>query len=231
MLDILVIIVLLLFGIIGYNRGLIDTVFTLFSTAVSLVLAFIVYPVVNFILKLTPIYTEINKWVSEKVATIDFGMGVQTQSKAISSNITWLPEFISEQLVENNNTEMYKLLGVQNIVDYVSVSLTHIIISMLALLITWVILKFVFTGVLRGMGKLIAKLPVISGLNKLGGLGVGFAKGLLTLWIIGLLIPLVMTIPAYEGIGAYIEASYLTKWLYENNLVIVAFNHFIGNGI
>lgn len=224
MLDLVVIILLFIFGAIGYKRGLLDAILSLLGSVGSLILAFIVYPVVNMVLKLTPLYTGINEWVTEKVGNINFGTGVQTQGNAITQQITWLPQFMNEQLVRNNNTEVYELLGVKNIVDYVSLSITNIIIAMVALLITWVLLKVILTGSLRTIGKMIAKLPVISSLNRLGGLVLGIIKGLLTLWIIGLMIPLVMTIPSYEMIGNYIEASILTKWLYENNLVIMVFN-------
>lgn len=223
MLDIIILGLLLIFAIVGSRRGLIDAVLTFLSSLGALILSFIVYPLVNAILKLTPLYTHINEWVSDKVSTINFGTGVQSQGNAIVKNLTWLPEFISETLVKNNNTEVYKVLGVQNIIDYVSVSITNIIVAMLALLITWLILKIILIGSLRMVGNMVAKLPVISSLNKLGGFCIGFIKGLLTLWIVVLIIPCIIATTSYQGVETYIQGSILFKWLYENNLVLFVF--------
>lgn len=226
MLDLVIIIIMLIFALVGYKRGLLDAIMSLVGSVGSLVLAFIVYPTVNVVLKLTPLYSWINEWVENKMSAINFGTGIQTQGNAITEKITWLPKFISEELVRNNNTEVYEMLGVKNIVDYVSVSISNIIIAMIALLVTWILLKVIFTGSLRTIGKMIANLPIISNLNRLGGGIVGIIKGLLTLWIVGLIVPFIMTIPSYEVIGTYIETSVVTKWIYDNNLVIMIFNHF-----
>ncbi len=223
MLDIFILVILLIFAVIGSKRGIIDTILTLLSSVGALILSFMVYPVVNSILKITPLYSRINEWISYKVSNINFGAGIRTQGKAITDNITWLPEFISESLVKNNNTEVYKVLGVQNIVDYVSISITNIVVAMLALLITWFILKCVLVGSLRMLGNIVAKLPVISSLNHIGGFCIGGMKGLITFWIVALIVPCVIAIPAYQDLETYIQASVLFKWLYENNLVLVIF--------
>lgn len=223
MLDIIILIILLIFAVVGSRRGLIDATLTFLSSLGALIVSFIVYPLVNIVLKMTPLYTNINQWISDKIGTINFGTGIQSQGKAITENLTWLPDFIGESLVKNNNTEVYKVLGVQNVVDYVSLSITNVIVAMLALLITWFILKWVLVGSLRMVGNMVAKLPVISSFNHLGGFVVGLVKGLLTLWIIALLIPCIIAIPAYQGLETYIQTSILFKWLYENNLVLLAF--------
>ena len=223
MLDLIILGVLLIFAFIGMHRGLIDEVVTLLGSLGALVLSFIVYPVINIILKLTPLYTYINEWVRDKVGAIQFGMGVQSQGNAIVQNLTWLPDFMSETLVKNNNIEVYKALGASNIVDYVSISITNIIMAMLALLITWIILKVILVGSVRVVGRFVAKLPVISSFNKMGGFIIGLMKGLLTFWVIALVVPCIIAIPSSEGIEAVIEGSVLFKWLYENNLVLLAF--------
>lgn len=222
MLDLFILVVLLIFAFVGSKRGLIDTALTFFSSLGALILSFIIYPVINVILKMTPLYLHINEWINNRISAINFGTGVQAQGHAIIENITWLPEFMGEALVRNNNTEVYKVLGAQNVVDYVSISITNIVISMLAVLITWFILKCVLVGSLRMVGNMVAKLPVISSFNHLGGFCIGLIKGLLTFWIVTLIIPCIIAIPAYQDFETYIQTSILFKWLYENNLVVLA---------
>lgn len=224
MLDLVIIGIVLLFGAVGYYTGLIKTIITLVSSIVALILSFLMYPIVNSMLKLTPIYTYMNKWIANRISDVEFGAGVQTQGNAIASNITWLPKFISEGIVKNNNQEIYKLLNVSNITDYVSAYVTNIVISMLAILITWFILNILITVFLKTAHIIVSHLPIVSGVNKVGGAVVGMAKGLLIIWVIYLLVPILIIMPSLSKISEYIASSYLAKWLYENNMILLAFN-------
>jgi len=224
MLDLAIIVIIVLLGAIGYYKGLIKTILTLLSSIAALVLSFLMYPIVNSILKLTPIYTYMNKWITNRIADVEFGTGVQTQGNAIASHITWLPKFISEGVIKNNNQEVYKLLHVSNVTDYVSVYATNIVIGMLAILITWLVLNILLTLFLKTADAIVSHIPIVAEVNKVGGTIAGMAKGLLVIWVIYLLVPILITNPAFSKISEYIAKSYLAKWLYENNMILIAFN-------
>lgn len=227
MIDLIVILILVIFAVIGYKRGLIRSAITLCSSVVALVLSFIVYPAINMILKLTPIYTSIYEGVFKKIEAIDFGKGIQSQGNAIVENITWLPEFLTMQIKNNNNTAMYELLGVKTIQEYIGIYIANMIVSMIAILITWFLLKVILGTVLRMLASIIEHLPVISSFNHGSGLIFGLVKGIVTLSVIGLIIPLFITLPAFQDISQSIEASTLTKWMYDNNFILMIYNYFI----
>lgn len=227
MIDLIVILILVIFAVSGYKRGLIRSAITLCSSIVALVLSFIVYPAINMILKLTPMYTSIYEGVFKKIEAIDFGRGIQSQGNAIIENITWLPEFLTMQIKNNNNTAMYELLGVKTIQEYISIYIANMIVSMIAILITWFLLKVILGTVLRMLASIIEHLPVISSFNHGSGLIFGLAKGIVTLSVIGLIIPLFITLPAFQNISQSIEASILTKWMYDNNFILMIYNYFI----
>jgi hypothetical protein len=224
MLDLVILCIIILFGIIGYYTGLVKTIITLISSIVALILSFLMYPVVNTLLKLTPIYTYMNKWIGNRLTDIDFGTRLQSQGNVITNNITWLPKFMSEQIVKNNNQEVYKLLEVSNVKDYVSIYVTNIVIGMLAILITWLFLNILLAFFLKTAHALVSHLPVVSQVNKLGGGVIGIAKGLMIIWGIYLLVPIFITNPSFYKINEYMSESYLAKWLYENNMILIAFN-------
>lgn len=227
MVDLVILVIILLFALVGYKKGLIKEVITLASSILALALALVVYPAVNMILKVTALYTLVYAGVLEKVQAINFGRGLQSQGKAIVENITWLPSSLTEQLVSNNNTAMYELLGVHTIEDYISTYITDMIISMIAILVTWFLLKVVLVWILKFMGMIIEHLPIISGFNHLGGLVAGILKGALTLSIITLITPVLITIPSLSHIGEALELSYIAQWFYEHNLVIWLYNYFV----
>lgn len=227
MVDLIIMIVMLFFALVGYKKGLIDTIITLTSSIISLIVAFVVYPMVNTILKMTVVYTMIYSGVLEKVQAIEFGKGLQSQGSAIMENINWLPKFLTQQVASNNNTAMYEMLGVHTIQEYVSTYITNMIVGMLALLITWVLIKVVLRSGLKVLGSIVEHLPIISSFNHFGGLIVGILKGVLTLSIIALIVPIVITNPNLTDIGTALQSSYLTSWFYEHNLVIWIYNSFI----
>lgn len=227
MIDLILIVILIIFATFGYKRGLIRSVITLCSSIVALVLSFVVYPALNMFLKLTPLYTSVYEGVFKKIEAINFGKGIQSQGEAILENITWLPQFLTLQIKNNNNTAMYELLGVKTIQEYISIYITNMIVSLIAILITWFLLKIVLVVVLRALGSIIEHLPVISSFNRGGGLIFGLVKGVLTLSVIGLIIPVFITLPAFQDISQSIEASILTKWMYDNNFILLIYHYLI----
>lgn len=227
MIDLILSLILIIFATFGYKRGLIRSVITLCSSIVALVLSFVVYPALNMFLKLTPLYTSVYEGVFKKIEAINFGKGIQSQGEAILENITWLPQFLTLQIKNNNNTAMYELLGVKTIQEYISIYIANMIISLIAILITWFLLKIVLVVVLRALGSIIEHLPVISSFNRGGGLIFGLVKGVLTLSVIGLIIPVFITLPAFQDISQSIETSILTKWMYDNNFILLIYHYLI----
>ena len=120
---------------------------------------------------------------------------------------------------------MYDVLGATNIKEYISLYITQMLIGMLALLLTWLVLKIVLAIVIKLLAGIVEHLPIISGFNKQGGLCLGVLKGVLILSIIGLIIPILIEIPIIQNIYSEIQSSYVTKWLYENNLIIIIYNY------
>lgn len=227
MIDIVILIMMLFFVIIGYKKGLIKELITLAGSIMALLVAFVIYPAINSILKVTALYTIIYTGVFEKVQNINFGKGLQSQGNAIIENITWLPKVLTEQIRDNNNSAMYEVLGVHTLHEYISTYITNMIISMLAILITWFLIKIVLIGALKKLGNIVEYLPVISQFNQLGGGIVGAIKGLLTLSIIMLIIPIIVANPNLSDIGMKLEASYFVQWIYKHNLVIWLYNYYL----
>ena len=103
--------------------------------------------------------------------------------------------------------------------------ITQMLIGMLAILLTWIILKMVLGMSIKLLSSIIEHLPVISTFNKQGGMCIGVVKGLLMISIIGLILPILIEIPVISAFHSEIQTSYLGKWLYENNLIIIIYNN------
>lgn len=225
MLDVSIIIIICIFGVIGYRRGIVKSALTLGSSIIALILSFIVYPVVEMLLRVTPVYTWIYQTIDSKLQNITFSSGLQSQGNTITESISWIPDILVEQVKVNNNIAMYDALGVTNVKEYISIYITQMLMGLLALLITWLILKIVLVIAIKFIAGIVEHIPIVSVLNRQGGLCLGVLKGILILSIIGLIIPIFIDIPVIQNIDMAIQTNYIAKWLYENNIIIIIYNY------
>lgn len=219
MLDLIVIAVIVLSCVIGMKLGFIRTVYQLVSSLVAFVLAIFVYPIIETILKLTPLDEAVKGWVQTLMPSLEANMGLQAQGSAIYEATKWMPEFIADKIVANNNPEIYELLGVTKLIDYIVVSITNLCMAGLAIIITWVLIKSVLSiGI--GILDLVSKLPILKTANQLAGGIAGFVKGLLIIWLGCILIPFLSLVPSLSQLQEWLDASTVTKILYENNILL-----------
>lgn len=218
MLDFIIIGIIVITTIIGAKVGLIKTVYQLLSSVISLVLAFFIYPIVEAILKVTPIYTAIQEWVRKLLPDIG-DIGLQAQAQLIQEKFSWMPEFMLNKMIENNNSEIYNLLGVSTLIEYIATFIANTCLMAIALVICFVIIKVGLT-ITSSVLDIVAKLPILKTANKWGGLVVGFIKGMLIVWVICLIIPLFMMIPQFAGLEKLVEDSFLLQLFYQNNIIL-----------
>ena len=67
---------------------------------------------------------------------------------------------------------------------------------------------------------LITRLPVISGLNQLGGAAVGFLEGVIYVWIAMAIATLTPTLQLSELILSQTAANEFLAFIYQNNLIV-----------
>ena len=129
-----------------------------------------------------------------------------------------LPQSMKDALIENNNSEVYQLLGVDRFIEYVSTYLAgmliNAIVSVLMFLATFILIQLLVRWL-----DLIARLPIIYGLNKIAGALLGLAHGLLLLWVGGLLLDLFSATPLGSSLMDQVRESAWLSFLYQYNLL------------
>lgn len=129
-----------------------------------------------------------------------------------------LPEQIKRLLSENKTAEDYGSLGAEALQDYVGSYLADIMLRILVFVVLFLAI-FILLRVLVFWLDLIAKLPILSGLNQIAGAVLGGLEGLVFVWI-GCMI---LTLASGTGLGGQImsqvDISPWLSWLYENNLL------------
>ncbi|OUP49181.1 CvpA family protein [Lachnoclostridium sp. An181] len=141
----------------------------------------------------------------------------EEQVKAIQS--ADLPEVFKDGLRANNNEEVYKELGVDNFVDYVSAYLAKVVLDIIAFVITFILISIIIRMILFIAG-IISDLPVIHGLNRVAGGALGIAIWLVIVWTAFLVITLGYNFQWGKDCMTMIQDNSILQFLYEHNYIM-----------
>lgn len=147
----------------------------------------------------------------------DEPMPLPAQQRAVIENLN-LPESIKETLIDHNNQEIYRLLGVNDFFDYVGAYITDRILNALAFVLLFLVV-YVGLRLLAFWLNLAAKLPILSGLNRIAGALLGLLQALVFFWVFGLALNLFIGTLWGQNLLSSIEATPWVAFLHRNNLL------------
>lgn len=213
----------------GHHKGFIRLAVSMVALIATLFIVNTAMPKVSaFLRDNTPVLSWIYQSV-EKVSGLDKAKaagvreGVPSEQRIAIESLN-IPEEIKELLIENNNNEVYQALGVEAFTDYIGKYLANIIVNLLGFVLLFLVVYIGLRVIMKAL-DVVARLPILSGLNQVAGALLGGVQGLFYLWL-GCLI-----LTACSGTGwamaliRQIEGSSWLSFLYEYNIVSkVAFN-------
>lgn len=127
-----------------------------------------------------------------------------------------LPQTFREKLLDNNNAEGYQKLGVSTFLDYIVHFCATMILNAVSFLVAFLLVQIVFR-ITVGALDILARIPVIGGLNRAAGLLLGLLEALLMLWIFFMAVSAVQTTEAGLYLMSMIQESRLLSYLYDSN--------------
>lgn len=203
----------------GHYKGFIKLAVSAVALIVTLFIVQAAMPHLTGMLKSnTGIYTFFEEGMKK---TMGVEEGAITEDPAEQRNFIEslsLPEQMKEALLENNNNEAYRVLGVETFAGYISGYLANSVINILGFLILFAIV-FAVLHIITAWLDLVARLPILSGINKLAGAALGAAEGLFLLWLLCLLLMVFSGTQAGMNLIAQIERSTWLSYLYSHNLL------------
>ncbi|GKX31826.1 hypothetical protein SH1V18_43060 [Vallitalea longa] len=220
-LDIVVIGIIVVCAIISYNRGLIKTLFSFVSLIISVVVTMYLYPLVSqFLIKNTGVYVSIKSSIIGLLNLNNTTQNVNSTGEQINFiNQLNLPEQFKHLLVTNNNSEVYNLLNVNSIGEYIGGLIATLIINILCFLGVFIIVT-ILVKLLINILDLVSKLPVLNQINKMGGLILGAVKGVIIVWVLFLVMSLMSANPNVNNVFETLKVSEVASVLYNNNLLM-----------
>lgn len=214
---ILVAAVIVIFTVMGYKKGLIKIILSLASIFVAMILVSILMPVVSgFVREHTTAYEKVYQSVDDRI-NIEIPAGEMAQENIIDG--LELPDAVKEFLIKNNNIEEYAKLGVTSFENYIVQSVADVIFKAIVYSCTFAV-AFIAVKVIFGVFNILSRLPVINEVNKLAGLLVGLAEGVLVVWIIMTVVTMLGNTELGLGIFEQINDSKVLSFIYQNNLII-----------
>ena len=216
--------ILVLSGLFGFRRGFVREVVTMFFWVLSIALVWFMNPYVNdFLKENTPLYEFVQSSTRDYVESkLEGHTAAEEQEQSSLLENLGLPSFLTEEIEENNNASVYQYLAVNTFTDYVSDYLAVAAVNGVSFLVS-LLLATLLIRMLAYALDIIARLPIINGINKSAGALVGVVKGVLFIWII----LMVLTIFCNTEIGRQglelVERDDLLKWLYEQNVFVNIF--------
>ncbi len=194
--DILVIAVVVLFISIGYKAGLMRSLIKIVSYILSIIAAFLMFPVVSDFLMSTKLYTWLEAKVNESGIAINFSQNESTGFWA---------KYLSE--------------GAEGINNGISAAVTQLLVSIAAFILVLLISKLVMHVICKIL-NVFSKLPVINQFNRIGGAALGGVIGVIVLYIV--FAGIVFFAPFEENgrVIKELEKSSFAGEMYENNILL-----------
>ena len=206
LMDIILIAILVLTVIIGNKKGLINVIFNICAFLLAIVITIILYkPVSNIIIE--------NTNIKENIKTTIMNNNKNEATKEESKDTNDIQKYI-ENTVQGAADDA-KEKATETVAETIAIKVVEIITCIILFILTRIILIL-----LKFVTETIANLPLIKQFNEIGGLVYGVVKGLIIIYILLTILFLVVSINGNGAIANSIEESNITKFLYNNNIIV-----------
>lgn len=217
-LDMIIIAIIGISALNGLFRGFIKTLFGLTSLIIVVFLTWMITPPIS---RMVIQQSSFDQMISEKVVELlhieeMFNVTMDTPAAVQIFKGLSLPGNIIESLIDNYNPLILKGLNVNGIGEYVGSSLSVMAVNGLVFVVLFIVFSLALNAVVTLL-DLIARLPVLKQMNRVGGLGVGVIVGVLVVWVGALALSFVISIQSTESLSNLIETSILAKIFYYND--------------
>lgn len=131
-----------------------------------------------------------------------------------------LPQFLKDQLIENNNSTIYAELEAESFPEYVAGYLSRLILHLVSFLVTF-LLAIIIVKALMFAVNIIGELPVLGLVNHIAGGVLGLLLALVIVWIGFLVMTLAYTTEAGAACFEMMEKSSILRFMYETNPLLI----------
>jgi len=225
-LDFILIGIIVGFAIIGYNKGLVRTLYRFVSFILALFLASRLYPVVAGFLRDSALYDNISERIANATSIENAFRNNAPQPDVTEVargtdiiNSLPLPDALRNTLYERNTPDMLELLGVRTVEQQITGFFANIVINVISLLLVFILVL----AILHFIGKalnIVDMIPIVSSFNRAGGLGAGVLIGIGVVWLLVFVITMFFATGVNEGLNEAIQGSSVVSWMLDRGWTV-----------
>lgn len=205
-LDLVVLGIILLNVFICYQKGLVKLAVGLVAVLVSIILALLLYkPVSNIIIEKTEIDNKIENAIIENFTAQQDDEQVEEDSGFMK----YIEQYVDDTVNKTKNeivTEAAGTIAVK-VINIGVIILIFVVARLILILLTFIT-------------DLITELPIIKQFNDVGGVLYGIVKALLIIYVILAIAFFIIYVTGNTTISEAISSSYITKFFYNNNILL-----------
>lgn len=217
-------IILLLSCYNGFRRGFVKELVSTCFVLLAIVIVWLINPYVDtFLQERTPVYDKIQEACMETVEQQMEGIsatGAEAQDALIES--LPLPEFLKGQLETYNNENVYGYLVVESFESYIASAVATMLTNGLGFVLSY-LLATIMIHALAYVLNLIAKLPILRGVNRMAGVLMGGVRGILFIWVVLLILTIFCNTSWGQECMTMIERDPFLSFLYDSNIFVKIF--------
>ena len=205
--DVILCSIIILNVFIGYKKGLIKVAFNIFAFFIAIIATFILFrPISNLVINNTQIDDKIKETIVNKASR-------NQDTNEINDSKGFIQEYIENEI--KSKAEEVKNNTIETIAEAISIRAVEIltwIMLFIAIRIVLILLKF--------LSEAISEIPIIKQFNEIGGIIYGIIKSAVIIILILTIIFIISSIHGNGKINDAIEESFITKYLYNNNIIV-----------
>ena len=182
LIDIILVAVIVLLCIIGFKRGLMLSIVTAGSSIISIILSFILYPIVSKILRATPIFDALRDTVGQSIEKLTSHLAGSTTTAANVVDAISLPDVMKENILSQISSPG-KAETLDNLTNSLSGAIAGLIVDIIAIIVLFIVIKIIIM-LLKNLIKAIGSIPVIKQVDRIGGLAFGLLEGVILVTVV-----------------------------------------------
>lgn len=226
LLDLLIIAALGLFVLAGIHKGFMYTAINTACILVCLMLAFVIMPLVSGrvtanekIFNSMLYYTEGSEYIYDvELAKLP---AAQMEDEVLEEvyERSDVPYPMDKRIRDNIAEAAFEDDGIVSLGDYYNRSIVLVTINILVFLLIYCILRAV-TAFGVGWWNYARRLPKLKKLDAVAAIGTGLIRGLLALFAVFMLMPIVLTVLPFDVVEDLVDGSKLATFFYRSNFLL-----------
>lgn len=226
LLDYAIIAILGLFVLCGVYKGFMHTALDILCYMICVVFALLMTPILSFrivqdedVFNTMLYYTE----GSENIYDVEYSKKDITEiSNAELEEIYGRSKVaypMDERIRTNVAEAAFEGENIRTLGDYFNQTMVHVTINILVFLLLFIALRVVL-GFLVGWWDYARPLPVLKKLELPAAIGTGLIRGVLAVFLLFMICPLVLTVLPFDVVSELVENSKLSQFFYNSNFLL-----------